>query len=151
MGAESSLVAEELRRILGNHVFNHAAGRIYGPDCGFQIFKSDRSKVRYTDGAFIRKGKLPGDKPPKGHCRVAPDLAIEAVSPNDTAREVEEKVEEWLSAGVRLVWVLYPDTRRIHVHRKDGTITRLQQNDPLSGEKVLLGFKCRVADIFKGI
>jgi len=151
MGAESSLVAEELRLLIG--VFNkqHRLGLIFGPDCGFQIFKSDRNRVRFADGSFVRRNRLPGGKAPKGHCRAVPELSIEAVSPNDTAEEVEQKVEEWLAAGVKLVWVLYPDSHRLHVHRKDGTMSKLGPKQWLDGENVLPGFKCRVAEIFQAI
>ena len=151
MGAKSSLVAEELRRLVNNFCHAHSLGRVFGTDCGYQIFKPDRSRVRYADGSFVRKGRLPGGKIPDGHFRIPPDLAIEAVSPNDTAREIEEKVEEWLAAGVRLVWVIYPDTKRIQVHRRDGTTSKLREKDELSGEDVLSGFKCRVAEIFQDL
>jgi Uma2 family endonuclease len=122
---------------------------VFQSDCGYQIFKPNRDRVRYADGSFIRTGRLPNNEPPAGHCRIAPDLVIEAVSPNDTAPEVEQKVEEWLDAGVRLVWVIFPETQRIYVHRDDRTVSRLGTADELSGEKVLPGFKCRVATIFK--
>jgi Uma2 family endonuclease len=151
MGAKSSMIGEELRRILGNYCSDHAAGRMYGPDCGFQIFPTDSNRVRFFDGALITRGRLPGDQPPDGHCRIAPDIGIEVVSPNDIAREVDEKVEEWIAAGVPLVWVVYPDTKRIQVFRGNGTTSRLKPDDELSGENVLPGFKCRVAEVFEGL
>ena len=149
MGAKSSYAATRLLRLVGNHSDIHFAGLTFQSDCGFQIFRPDRNRVRYADGSFIRRGRLPGDEPPDGHCRVPPDLVIEAVSPNDTAREVDEKVEEWLAAGVRLVWVLYPDTKHIYVHYADGKATKLRAEDELTGDNVLPGFKCRVADAFR--
>jgi Uma2 family endonuclease len=88
---------------------------------------------------------------PQGHCRVAPDLVIEAVSPNDTAYEVEDKIAQWLGAGVRLVWVIYPETQRVQVHRADGTVTKLQSAEQLSGEDVIPGFQCQVAAVFQGL
>jgi Uma2 family endonuclease len=151
MGAESSLVAQELRLLIGIFNKQHKLGLIFGPDCGFQIFKADRNRVRFADGSFVRRNRLPAGKPPKGHCRTVPELTIEAVSPNDTAEEVEQKVEEWLAAGVKLVWVVFPDSHRIHVHRKNGTTSKLGSKDSLAGEDVLPGFKCRVAEIFQGL
>jgi Uma2 family endonuclease len=76
---------------------------------------------------------------------------IESISPNDTAQEVEEKVEEWLATGVRLVWVLYTDSRHIHVHRQDGSVSKLHGENEVSGESVLPGFNCRTAQVFEGI
>jgi Uma2 family endonuclease len=150
MGARSSYVAAKLLRLLGLLTDAEELGLLFGSDCGYQIF-DDPSRVRYADGSFIRRGRLPGDTPPEGHCRLPPDLVIEAISPNDTARAVEEKIEQWLAAGVRLVWVLYPDTRRLHVHRYDGTVSKLRLDDALSGEDVVPGFLCRVGEIFQGL
>jgi Uma2 family endonuclease len=73
------------------------------------------------------------------------------VSPNDTAYEVEDKIAQWLSANVQLVWVLYPETQRVQVHRIDGTVTKLQLEESLRGEDVLPGFQCQIAEIFQGL
>jgi Uma2 family endonuclease len=150
VGAKSSLVGEELRSILRNYCNAHHAGRVFGPDCGFQIF-SQTDRVRFFDGSFIARGRLPGEQPPEGHCRMAPDIGIEVVSPNDVAREVDERVDEWITVGVPLVWVVFPDTKTVQVFRADGTTSRLKPDDELGGEAVLPGFKCRVAEVFEGL
>ena len=64
------------------------------------------------------------------------------------AYQVEKKVGEYLSAGVRLVWVVYPPTRNVFVRRPDGTTTELGPDSELTGEDVPPGFRCRVADLF---
>jgi Uma2 family endonuclease len=69
-------------------------------------------------------------------------------SPNDMTYEVEKKVLEYLSAGVALVWVINPEARNVHIHRQDGTVARLRDVDELSGENVIPGFRCPVADFF---
>ena len=79
---------------------------------------------------------------------VAPDLAVEVASPNDLGRELRVKVEEYLRAGVRLVWLVDPETRSIEVVRADGGVARLYEQDELSGEDVLPDFRCRVAELF---
>ena len=149
MGAKSSRVATRL--VSRMEIFSDARGlgQVFQSDCGYQVFKPDGNRVRYADGSFIRTGRLPDDEPPEGHCRIAPDIVLESVSPNDTAPEIEEKVGEWLAAGVRLVWVLYPNTQRIYVHKPGRTLTRLGPEDVLTGEDVLPGFKCPVAEVFK--
>jgi Uma2 family endonuclease len=151
MGAKSSLVAGNLLFFVKAFARTHSLGLVFLPDCGYQVFGVERDRVRYADGSFIRTGRLPDDKPPVGHVRIAPDLVIEAVSSNDTAPEVEEKVEEWLGAGVPLVWVLYPNTHHVHIHRADGTVRKLRSNDELSGESILPGFSCRASEIFQGV
>ena len=129
MGAKSSYVATRLVNRLGAFCDKRGRGLVFQSDCGFQIIKPNR--VRYADGSFIRKGRLPNNEPPDGHCRIAPDIVIEAVSPNDTAREIDDKVDEWLTAGVRLVWVVYPDTKHIYVHRANGTAMKPSAGDEL--------------------
>lgn len=151
MGAKSSYVATNLLGLVWHFVRSNNLGLIFQSDCGYQIFAEESSRVRFADGSFIRRGKLPEDRPPQGHCRVAPDVVIEAVSPNDTAYEIEDKIAQWLGAGVRLVWVLYPETQRMQVHRADGTVSKLQLEEPLLGEDVILDFQCQVAEIFQGL
>jgi Uma2 family endonuclease len=104
--------------------------------------------VRKPDVSFIRRGRLPDERLPKGHVTIPPDLAVEVLSPNDLADEVDEKVKEYLEAGVLVVWVVFPKTRTVQIHRADGPIVKLTETDELSGEEVLPGFRCRVGEIF---
>jgi Uma2 family endonuclease len=79
---------------------------------------------------------------------IPPDLAVEVVSPNDTAEEVESKRLAFLRAGVSLLWVIYPESRTVHVYRKGGSAAALEEGDDLTAEDVLPGFVCKVADLF---
>ena len=151
MGAKSSLAATNLLILMGSFVRGNNLGLVFQADCGYQIFAEEPGRVRFADGSFIRRGKLPEDRVPQGHCRVAPDLVIEAVSPNDTAYEVEDKIAQWLSTGVQLVWVIYPETQRLQVHRADGTVTKPRSEEHLMGEDVIPGFQCQVAEVFQGL
>lgn len=148
MGAESSRIAQIINRRIDNYAEERNLGLVWGPDCGYQIFPDDPDKVRYPDGSFIASGRLPGDEPPRGHVRIAPDLALEVVSPNDLAWKVDEKVQDYLDAGVRLVWVVFPDTRAVFVYRPDADVKRLTPQDHLSGEDILPGFSVPVAELF---
>jgi Uma2 family endonuclease len=85
---------------------------------------------------------------PEGWARIAPDLVVEVISPNDLAYEVDEKVEEYGRVDVPLTWVVNPHTRTVVVHRADGSISRLREGDELSGESVIPGFRCPVSAIF---
>ena len=151
MGAKSSYAATNLLVLMGYFVRSNNLGLVFQADCGYQIFAEEPGRVRFADVSFIRRGKLPEDRVPQGHCRVAPDLVIEAVSPNDTAYEIEDKIAQWLSAEVQLVWVLYPETHRVQVHRADGTVTKLQSGEQLVGEDVVAEFQCQVAEVFQGL
>lgn len=150
MGAKSSRTAQNVNFELERHARENKTGLVFAPDCGYQIFSWAPNQVRYPDGSFVPKGRLPNDEPPDGHMRIAPDLAHEVVSPNDLAEEIEERVSDLLRAGVSLVWVFYPRSRNVYVYRQGGSALRLAAADELSGEDVLPGFRCRVEDLFAG-
>lgn len=149
MGWNSSYVGGQLCGALFNYC--NATGRAAAApgDASYQCFPDDPGKVRRPDVSAIRIERLPPEDEREGHCRIAPDVAAEVVSPHDLYSEVEEKVGEYLSAGVQLVWVLNPSTRAVRIHRADGTVSDLGPGDELTGETVLPGFRCRVADLFR--
>lgn len=96
-----------------------------------------------------RPGDLKRNKIPQGHIPIPPDLAVEVISPNDIYQDVEAKAEEYLDAGVRLVWVLNPNNRTVRVFSTENRLSiQLGPNDDLSGGSVLPGFTCRIADLF---
>lgn len=121
---------------------------VFGPDCGFRCFPGAPDKIRRPDVSCILRDRLPLERLSEGYVETAPDLVVEVVSPNDLAYEVKEKVQEYLGAGVRLVWVVYPPSRTVHVYRLEGAVTVLGADQELSGESVLAGFSCRVGDLF---
>jgi Uma2 family endonuclease len=149
MGNESSSVAVNLLILLG--VFNRQRrlGVLLGSEAGYQCFPDSADRVRKPDVSFVTSGRLPNNRPARGYDTIPPDLAVEVLSPRDVAVEVEVKVEEYLRAGVRLVWIVNPDTRTVRIHRADGTISGLHETDELTGEDVLPGFACKVAEIFE--
>ncbi len=151
MGARSSLVAANLIQLLGAHAKGNHLGRVFGTDCGYQCFPDQPNRVRYPDCSFIARGRLPGDQPPEGHVPLAPDLVVEVVSPNDLAYDVEQRIEDYLRAGVRLMWVVYPNTRRMVIFRPGGNATRLNETEEVTGEEILPGFRCLVAELFAGL
>jgi hypothetical protein len=77
-----------------------------------------------------------------------PDLAVEVVSPNDRVSELDEKVDEYQRAGVKLILIIHPETRTVDVLRSDGSVSRLRAEDELSGEDVIPGFRCVVGALF---
>src|SRR6516164_2607030 len=93
-------------------------GWVFPEGTSYQCFSDAPGKVRKPDVSFIRLERLSAEEAAaRGHARIAPELAVEVVSPNDLYEEVDEKVEEWLAAGVQLVWVVSPRLRTVTVHR----------------------------------
>jgi Uma2 family endonuclease len=149
MGAEADWVGMRLMSRVSAFVEDGALGLTFGSETGYQCFPDDSSKVRKPDGSFVRKGRLPANRPPKGHIRVAPDLAIEVISPHDLYYEVEQKVDDYRAAGFRLIWVINPDNRTVKVYAegREGC-QELTESDELDGGEVLPGFRCRVVELF---
>jgi len=108
----------------------------------------ERDTVRAPDVGFVAKDRLPQGLPEKGYVPVAPDLAIEIVSPSESADDIEEKIQNYLQAGTRLILYFYPKTRTLHVITASGTI-RLNENDTLDGGDVLPGFSLPLKLLFE--
>src|SRR5262249_3840015 len=115
---------------------------------GFQCFPNRPKLVRMPDAAFVATDRLPVDGSPDGYIKVAPDIAVEVVSPNETYEEVEAKVAEYRSAAVKLIWIISPQSKTVLIRRLDGTCAEVNETGTLSGEDVLPGFTCTVAELF---
>jgi Uma2 family endonuclease len=76
------------------------------------------------------------------------DLVVEVLSPNDHVYNVNQKVEQYLASGFKLVWVVDPALKIVYVHREDGTIAKLREDDEITGEAALPGFRRKVAELF---
>jgi Uma2 family endonuclease len=123
-------------------------GRIYIAETGF-ILARDPDIVRAPDVSFVRAERLPPLDRREGFLELAPDLAVEVVSPSDRARDVMDKVIEYLDAGVRLVWIVEPRRRIVTIWTPDRTARILTEADELDGGDVLPGFRLPVAQIFR--
>jgi Uma2 family endonuclease len=149
MSAWSSYVAGELHARLREFARTNRRGWVFPEGTTFQCFPDAPGKVRKADVSYIKAESLsPEQATTEGHLGVAPDLAVEVVSPNDLAYDVDEKVQEYLRAGVRLVWVVNPQARTVEVHPPGRPGAILRENDVLGGEEVLPGFQCRVGELF---
>jgi Uma2 family endonuclease len=147
MGAKSSRVGMRLASRLDRFCEEHDRGSVWPADNGFQCFPHAPGLVRKPDISFVKRGRLPGDDGPDGWIKIPPDLAVEVVSPNDSADMLEEKIEDYQKVGVSLVWVIYPDRRKARVFRLDGSTTVLSEDDELSGEDIIPGFRCPLREI----
>lgn len=147
MSVKSSHVGRKVNHRIDLWNDEHQLGLGVGSDCGLEIFPWLPGHVRFSDGAFLLRSRVPADFYESGHLRVAPDLVLEVVSPGDIADEVEHKVSLYLRAGVPIVWVVYPNDRTVYVHTAPGT-RRLTEDDTLDGGEVLPGFAVRVGELF---
>jgi Uma2 family endonuclease len=149
VSALSNLVAAEVNRRVGNHCQAHGLGWFFAAEQGYQCFPWNPVKVRRADCSFIRRDRYSFEQLAEdGFTRIPPDLAVEVVSPNDRVGALDEKVDEYLRAGVRLIWVVRPAARAVQVFGGDRSESWLWAADELSGEDVLPGFRCRVDELF---
>jgi len=148
MGQEAGWISGEILALLRNYSRQSGIGWVFNSEVGYQCFGEERQTVRKPDVSFVVRGRLPGERFQRGHSKIAPDLAVEVVSPNDLHSEVRVKISEYRAAGVRLVWVVDPDSRSVEIFRADGSVALLYGGDELTGEEVLPGFRCRVEDLF---
>ena len=79
---------------------------------------------------------------------LAPDFAVEVISPSETAEEVQEKVRDYLAAGTALVVLAYPRTRLLVAHAPDGSARTYREDETFTAPTVLPGFSCHVAELF---
>jgi Uma2 family endonuclease len=140
------LIVTEILFLIRTYLATYNIGYALGDGYDFTlapriIFKPDVS--------FISKERLP--QIPK-RFEIAPDIAVEVVSPSNTVDEILYKVETYIQYGTQLVWVIYPDKRLVYVYRpaEDNSLNlrKLTVDDRLDGGKVLPEFSAPVAKIF---
>jgi Uma2 family endonuclease len=148
MGGWHGEAEVELLIPLYAHVKREGLGRLYPSDTQFKILR-DPDIIHIPDIAFVRADRLPPREARRGPLPLAPDLAIEVMSPNDGYVEVMEKVERYLRAGVQLVWLVDPWRRAVEIHAPGQPPRVLRETDTLDGGDVLPGFSLPVADIFQ--
>jgi Uma2 family endonuclease len=146
MGASSpanSVTAMRIGHFLNAFVIPRDLGYVTGADGGFKLASK---RVRQPDVGFISKARSP--KLPK-RFEVAPDLAVEIVSPDE---DIFKKARQYLHAGTHMVWAVYADERTVYVMtlNDDGVLTSkpFGENDTLDGGDILPGFTLPVRDIF---
>ena len=145
-GTDHGRVAAMLTLLVGSFVRARGLGSVYAQDTGFRI-AANPDTVRGADLAFVATERTPASG--SGYAALAPDLVVEIVSPGDRKAEVAAKVDEWLEAGSRLVWVIDMSRRAATVHRPDATTLLVEPDGFLDGETVLPGFSCRLSEIFE--
>ena len=144
-GGKHGITVARLSRRLD--AWAEAHGGVVGVESGFRLAQ-DPDTVRAPDIYYVGLDRIPADGVPDAFWEGSPDLAAEVVSPNDLAREIRDKVSEYLACGAQIVWVLYPESRLVEIHHPDGSSQTLGEQDILESPTVLPNFQCRVGELF---
>jgi Uma2 family endonuclease len=149
-GFEHGRLAARIAARFVSFLDSHAGfGVAVGAETGFRLARNPDT-VLGPDAAVVTLDRLPPADQRSGYLELAPDLVVELVSPSDRWSTVSEKVEAYLAAGVRLVWVIEPRARAVRVYTPAGAERRLRANagDVLEAEPVLPGFRLPLAELF---
>ena len=141
--------AARLVGALGAYVEEHEWGEVYTAEPGFELQPEPEQTIRAPNVAFLRQEKIPPPDQQAGFWPVAPDLMIEIISPSESAQEVQEKVQDYLAAGTRLIWLVYPPTRTVTEYRSGAQIRHLTPDDDLEGGEVVPGFRYPLRRLFR--
>lgn len=141
--------ASRITIALGGYVESRNLGEVYVAEPGFALEPDPKGTVRAPDVAFVAKERIPSPEQARGFWPLAPDLAVEIISPSETAYSVETKVAEYLNAGVRLVWLVYPETQVVVQYQAGWQVRRLTRSDALDGGDVIPGFTMSLTRLFR--
>jgi Uma2 family endonuclease len=145
-GIRESLLAMALGSYLRSFVMPRNLGLISGADGMMRLFPG---LIRIPDVAFVAWASIPGRCVPKEPIPdLVPDLAVEVLSEGNTDREMSRKRSEYFDAGVRLVWMIDPTERTVHVYTATDHFTALGVGDILDGGEVLPGFVLALDELF---
>lgn len=146
MGFLESILAAALIYFLKGFLKTHDLGIVAGAD-GMQRILPEM--VRVPDVSFVCWERLPDGRVPQQPVpELVPDLAVEILSKGNTAAEMERKLRDYFTAGVRLVWYIDPRTRSAMVYTAPERPTPIDADGLLVGGDVLPGFELRLGDLF---
>ena len=123
-------------------------GKVVVGEVGIYI-RRNPDTVRAADVVFISNERHAQRKQKRGYLDVAPELVVEVLSPDDAWSEVTQKLREYFSVGVKLVWVADPASRTVYAYRTTTDVREFAERDALPGDDVLPGFSVPVKDLFE--
>jgi Uma2 family endonuclease len=149
MSARETYLASTLIRILGTFAWTAGLGHVTAEM--LHLIIPARNLQRRPDLSFVSFTRWPRDRkiPITNAWEVVPNLAIEVVSPTNTANGVMEKTKEYFEAGVERVWVIYPNFAEIYDYDSPTSVNILTRNQTLDGGTVLPGFQLPLTELFE--
>ena len=145
---DHSWTVQEIARLIGNFVVEHSLGEVFGADAGFRLSQSPDT-VLSPDVSFVSNRRLPPSQDWHGYLPIAPDLALEVLSPSNTAKEMAEKSLRYFAAGAVLVVIVNPRLKTVDIQSLEGPSRRHSNGDTLDLGEVLPGLQIPLPAIFR--
>lgn len=145
-------IAATICRLIGSYIEDHRLGGEVYVEGGYVLgLARDPERMRGPDVSYVSEARLQryGGEPEHGWARFVPDLAIEIDSPGRRPRIEKQRIQDWLDAGVRLLWVVHTKTRTATVCHPEGSARVLQEDEAFDGEDVLPGFTLPLSKLFR--
>ncbi|HEV7221496.1 MAG TPA: Uma2 family endonuclease [Pirellulales bacterium] len=146
-GRRHGLVESRISKTLSNAVEESKLGEVYTGETGI-VLRRNPDRVVGADVVFVRQTSLPAQESQEGYLETIPDLVVEVVSKNDTGPFVQRKVDDYLRAGVQVVWVADPDARTLTEHRRDAKPRSFAHEETVELPEMIPGLKLSLKEVF---
>lgn len=143
-GARHGSVGVQTISALGAYLDDHPIGELFASTTTYQL---DGNELM-PDISFMAESRIPPTGVPVGNWEIAPNLAVEVISPTDSWDRINKKVWLYFAAGVQQVWLVSLTLQHVIIHDSPTQISVVTANEDLTSETLLPGFKCRVNDLF---
>jgi Uma2 family endonuclease len=141
----------EISALLRSFVKDRQLGRVFADPWIRLALTHDAERVRAPDVAYVSNGKLQqSGGVPRDYFRVVPDLVVEIHSPTNRRQrhDFQQRIRDYLDAGVPLLWVIYPEARYAIAFHADGSARVVREDESLDGETILPGFQLPLEGLF---
>jgi Uma2 family endonuclease len=142
-GLRHERIVARLIRLLGQFVEERRLGDVLGSNLLYVLPSGNK---RAPDVSFVAAGR-PEPFRNAAFPKLAPDLAVEVISPGDSPRQVLDRFGEYLQAGVRIVWVIDPEGKTASIYRTLTDVRNVEESGSLDAGDVLPGFQCSLSEL----
>jgi Uma2 family endonuclease len=144
-GFRHATIVAKIVHMIGSFLERNPIGEVCADNLGIKL---PNGNLRSPDITFVRNEKIPTGTLADAFADFIPDLAVEVVSPQDSPREVGQKIGEFLECGVPVVWLVDPARETVTVYRSLSQAETFTIKDTMTAEPSLPGFSCAVSRFF---
>ncbi|QDT76156.1 Uma2 family endonuclease [Lacipirellula limnantheis] len=146
MGVFESRLAIVLAYFIERYLDSHDLGIALGAD---GLVRISATRSRAPDVSFVKWSKLPNRKFPAAPVpNLVPDLAVEVLSRDNTRAEMDAKLDDYFTAGVRAVWIIDPKRESAEVYESRHSSLTIGMDGTLVADGLLPGFQLSMRELF---